>query len=382
MRTIIFSILVSFLMWSVAGVQIASAFTAGEHYQKDENSHKGHIHKDDKQGHEKNSHEGHGHSEKVDVHKSHDAHGKESDSHEGHEDHKGRDDHKGHDNHEGHDDHGEEGVINLDEEARSMIQLKTERVLKRNLGGHLKVYGKISKDTENYSYVTFDEEGTVKSIKVDLGAIVNKGDNLITIQKADGTLETIKSEIHGAVLSIFVKPGDAVDSLTSLLSIIDVDTLRATIDIYERDLRLVKVGQKVIMTTSAYPNKIFDGTVVYISPQVDEHTQAIPIRVDIDNSDHLLRLGMFVSGELIYASGKKVLAVPLTAVQQLNEENVVFVAEEGNNLKLREVVLGHNVNDYVEVVKGLNEGESVVTQGSFYLKSEQAKEAFGDGHNH
>jgi len=76
------------------------------------------------------------------------------------------------------------------------------------------------------------------------------------------------------------------------------------------------------------------------------------------------------------------MAVPLTAVQQLNEEDIVFMAEEGNNLKLREVVLGRTVNDYVEIKEGLSEGEVVVTQGSFYLKSEQAKEAFGDGHNH
>ena len=57
-------------------------------------------------------------------------------------------------------------------------------------------------------------------------------------------------------------------------------------------------------------------------------------------------------------------------------------AKAGNNLKVREVFLGRTINDYVEIKEGLNEGEVVVTQGSFYLKSEQAKEAFGDGHNH
>lgn len=318
-------------------------------------------------------HEGHqhgGHEEQQEE----DGQGKEKQEHDDHEEPEGV--------HEGHDDHGEERVISLDEEARSMIQLKTEKVSKRNLSGHLKVYGKIAKDTENYSYITFDGEGEVELIEATLGGIVDKGDELLTIRKNDGMVEHINSQKHGTVLSIFVKPGDKVDSLASLLSIIDVDTLRATIDIYERDLRLVSVGQEVKLTTAAYPNKIFDGKVVYISPQVDEHTQAIKVRVDIDNPDHLLRLGMFVSGELIYGSGKKVTAVSSAAVQQLNEEEVVFVAEEGNTLKVREVVLGRTANDYVEIKKGLNEGEVVVTQGSFYLKSEQAKEAFGDGHNH
>jgi len=369
-----------FTIFSVSILQVNPQLTYAVEEERD-----GHYHGGHEEALSDEEHDGHDHAKGIekeyeketDSHKEHDDHRKKSDSHEGHDDHDEESD-----SHEGHDDHGEEGGIHLDEEARSMIQLKTEKVSKRSLGGHLKVYGKVAKDTENYSYITFDGKGTVKSIDVQLGAIVNKGDALISILKEDGTYEQIKSELHGAVLSIFVKTEDKVDSLSSLLSIIDVDTLRATIDIYERDLRLVKVGQKVVLTTAAYPNKKFNGKVVYISPQVDEHTQAIKVRVDVDNPEHLLRLGMFVSGELIYASGRKVVALPLSAVQQLNEEDIVFVEEEGSNLKVRDVVLGRSVGDYVEILKGLSQGETVVTQGSFYLKSEQAKEAFGDGHNH
>jgi len=332
-----------------------------------EEEHEGHKHGSSHgASYEEDSHDEHGHGEKEQRY--------EEESHDGHDD--------AGEGPGGHDDHGEEGIISLDEEARAMIQLQTEEVSKRNLGGHLKVYGKIAKDTENYAYIAFDGEGKVEAIQAGLGNIVNQEAELLTIRKDDGTIEQIKSEMHGVVLSIFVKPGDKVDSLTSLLSIIDVDTLRATIDIYERDLSLVRVGQKVMLTTAAYPNKKFDGEVVYISPQVDEHTQAIKVRVDINNPQHLLRLGMFVSGELFYTSDKKVTSVPSTAIQQINGEDIVFVAGEGNNLKLKEVVLGRSVNDYVEVIEGLNTGEIVVTQGSFYLKSEQAKEAFGDGHNH
>lgn len=334
-------------------------------------------------------HEEHGHEEKRGEQSEHDDHDKhehkESDSHGSHDDHdehKENDDHENHNEHKGHDAHGEEGGIDLDEEARSMIQLKTEEVQKRKLGGKLKVYGKIAQDTENYSYVTFDGDGRVKEIHVGLGAIVDKGDPLISIVKDDGTIEKITSDIHGAVLSIFAKPGERIDRLTSLLSIVDIDTMRATIDIYEKDLRHIQVGQKVLLTTSAFPDKQFKGEVVYISPKVDEHTQSIKVRVDVDNSEHLLRLGMFVSGELIYATDKTALAVPAAAIQQLNGEDIVFVAAEGNSFELKEIILGQKSEGYVEIKKGLSDGESVVTQGSFYLKSEQAKEAFGDGHNH
>lgn len=302
-----------------------------------------------------------------------------SESHKGHEDHETPGEHEGHDDHE---DHSEEEVIKLDEEARSMIQLQTEPVRSRKLGGKLEVYGKIAQDTENYSYVTFGGEGRIEKIYVRLGTIVDKGDPLISIRRDDGSVEDVLSDMHGAVLSIFVKPGERVDRLTSLLSIIDVDTMRATIDIYEKDLRYVHVGQKVILTTSAFPDKEFNGEVVYISPQVDEHTQSIKVRVDVENHEHLLRLGMFLSGKLIYASDKKALAVPVSAVQQLNEKDIVFAAEKEDIFKLKEVELGQRSNEYVEVKKGLKEGDVVVTQGSFYLKSERAKEAFGDGHGH
>jgi cobalt-zinc-cadmium efflux system membrane fusion protein len=102
----------------------------------------------------------------------------------------------------------------------------------------------------------------------------------------------------------------------------------------------------------------------------------------VDNSEHLLRLGMFVSAELIYGSDKKVLAVPQSAVQELNGEDIVFVMEDKNRFVLREVALGQSFGDYVEIKKGVQEDEQVVTQGSFNLKGEQAKESFGDGHAH
>jgi len=329
------------------------------------------------------NHSGHGHEKKIKEKEKHGEH-----KEHGHEKKSSRDEHKDHDEHadpgghEGHDEHAEEGVIKLNEEARKMVQLKTETVRSRQLGNRLKIYGKIAKDTEDYSYITYDNEGRVKKLFVELGDIVSEGDPLVSIELPDGQHKEIISDIHGMVFSIFANPGDRVDRLTSLISIMNIDTLRATADIYEKDLRFVKVGQKVELSTAAFPDQKFYGKVVYISPQVDEHSQSIKARLDIDNSEHLLRLGMFFSAELIYASKNSVLTVPIQAIQTLNEEDVVFVEKDGDRLELREVVLGRKMDDYVEIKKGLHEGEVVVTKGSFYLKSEQAKEGFGDGHNH
>lgn len=332
-----------------------------------------HLGEEEEDHHDEPGHEGHGHEE----------HGAEQEE-AGHEEHGEEQEEGAHEGH-GHEEHGEEheeGGIELDAEARGMIELKTAEISKRNLKAYLKVYGKIARDTENYSYVTFDGDGVVESIDVKMGEIVDEGVPLLTIQRNDGSVERVLSEGHGTIFSIFVKPSERVDKMTSLLSLIDLDVLKATVDVYEKDLRLVKVGQKVLLTTAAYPEKKFSGEVVYISPQVDEHTQAIQVRVDVKNQDHLLRLGMFISGELLYSSDDKVLAVPNAAIQQLDGEEVVFVQGKPGHYERRDVSLGRNTEEFTEIKKGLMEGEIVVTHGSFYLKSEIAKESFGDGHNH
>lgn len=315
------------------------------------------------------------------------SHAKSKENHSNHEEHGEEHDHgkekKGAPHKEDNKKHGhdEEGIVELDQEAQEMIQLKTEKVEKRVVERRLKVFGKIAKDTEEHSYVTA-EEGIIEKIHVDLGAAVEKGNSLLTVRKSDGTSQEIVAEIPGVILAVYVKAGDHVDRLKSLMSIVNIDKLRVTVDVYEKDIGFVEVGQKAQIESIGFPGKKFEGEVVYISPQVEEESQAIKVRIDVDNSEHLLRLGMFVSAELIYGSDKKVVAVPQSAVQELNGEDIVFVMEDKNRFTLRKVTLGQSFGDYAEIKKGMEEDESVVTQGSFNLKSEQAKESFGDGHAH
>lgn len=314
----------------------------------------------------------HDHHSHNHQHESHATHEKEED--------KGHEDHIGHDVH-GHDEH-EEGVLKLSPESREMIQLKTERVTRRSLGDRLKVYGQIARDTENYSHINFTGDGIVENVSVRLGDIVDEGDNLLVVRQKDGNPHTITSPSHGTVVAIYIKSGDKVARLKSLMSLVDMDLLRATIDVYEKDLRFIQIGQSVEFKSIAYPDKTFYGKVVFISPEIDEGSKSIKVRVDVENHDHLLKLGMSVSGEVIYHSDKDVLVVPKGAVQTLNNEAVVFIPVEGDEIRAQDVITGHTFDQLIEIKSGLKETDTVVTQGSFYLKSELEKEAFGDGHAH
>lgn len=276
----------------------------------------------------------------------------------------------------------DEQIVKLDEKAQEMIQLEIGAAEEMIMEKRIKVYGKIAQDTGNYSYITAGMNTQVEKLLVKLGDIVEKDTPLLVVKKDDGTSKEITSSMHGTILTIHVKPGEMVDSVKSLISIINLDLLRVTLDVYEKDLNFVKIGQAVEIKTIAFPGKKFTGKVVYISPRIDEETQSVKIRAEVNNSKHFLRLGMFVSGELIIASDREVLAVPKEAVQQLNGEDIVFVVDGKNTFRIREVILGRTMGDYVEIKDGLQKEEKVVTQGSFYLKSEQTKESFEDGHAH
>ncbi len=270
------------------------------------------------------------------------------------------------------------GVLEVDAEARGMIALEVVLAQKKILDERLKVYGKIAKDTDRYLHVTVEDEGVVAKVHVKLGDIVDEGTPLLGIKQSDGVLREVVAPAQGTVVSIHVDESDKVDRLKALVSLIDVSTLRSTFDIYEKDLSFVSVGQAIEMTSIAYPNNVFHGEVVFISPEIDEESKSIKVRVDVDNSDYLLKLGMSISGELIHQTEREGLIVPKAAVQMVSGKNIVFVPINEDGIEVREVRLGHSHHDEVEVIMGLNESESVVTQGSFYLKSELEKESFAD----
>ncbi len=281
-----------------------------------------------------------------------------------------------------HDEHEEApGHVELDKEMQDTIGLTTGKAEFRNVESKIRVYGAVSQDADTYTNITSDESGIVEDVNINSGTIISETDILMTIRDASGTLKEIKSPHHGTIIAVHAKPGDRVDVLKSLLSLAYLDELRVSFDVYEKDLRFVSIGQKVEVKSIAFPDNVFSGEVVYMSPRIDSDSQTIKIRAEVGNPDHLLRLGMFVTGDLISVSDKMVLSVPRMAVQRMNEEDIVFIVD-GEDFFVREVRVGREFGEYVEITEGLTEGEPVVVNGSFALKAELAKGSFGDGHNH
>ena len=175
-----------------------------------------------------------------------------------------------------------------------------------------------------------------------------------------------------------MKEGDAIDPLTSVVTIANPDLMRAIFDVYEKDFSKIEMGQKVEIATTAYANQVFDGKVVFVSPRVDENTRTVKIRVDIENKDHFLKFGMSVNGNIRRESEEEFLVAPLEAIQEVENAKNVFVKINEETFEVRPVSVGIKTDQEAAIAEGLVEGEVIVTQGSFVLKSELLKGELGE----
>jgi len=285
----------------------------------------------------------------------------------------------------GHGEHEEErGAVHLKEESQKLVGLELVKVNRQPFFATVEVVGEIAQESENVVHMTCPEPGKLKSFDTKLGDEVDQGTPICVIETRSGKTLEIKSEVHGFVLAQYGKPGDSVDTLTTIVTIVNPDILRASFSIYEKDLAGIQVGQKVKVKSIAYPNKIFDGEIVFISPGVDEKTRTVKARVNVNNEEHLLKFGMFVTGEILIPVSDNVLVLPLNVIQKVEGENVVFVPnqEEPGEFLVRKIKVGRKTETDAEILEGLEEGDEIVGKGSFYLKSELLKGELEEGHAH
>jgi len=280
---------------------------------------------------------------------------------------------------DGDDDHcEEENELALRKKSQELIGLKTMETKLSYFTRKVPVIGQIAQDPESSSYVTVPSSGVLTECKVKIGGTVTKDETICVIKNGDSLIE-VKAPASGFVMSNSFKPGDKVDAVSSMHTIADLSNLWATLDVYEKDIALVKLGQKVSVKTIAYPGKTFQGEITFISPRVDEHTYTIKIRALIQNPDNLLKLGMFINADIFVESREEYIVLPQEAVQIIGEKRVVFIKTEEGKFIMRDVKVKDQTKNEIAIYEGLNEGEYVVVEGGFLLKSEFLKSEMGEG---
>ena len=260
--------------------------------------------------------------------------------------------------------------LEIPDETQKLIGLKTEKVESSKTVEKIPVNGRIAQDAEEVTEVFAPEAGTVKECATPIGSVVSKGEVICVIEsKASKSLIEIKAPSSGVMIADFEKVGETVDTISPIHTIADLSKLSANFDVYENDIGKVKIGQRLLIYSTAYPDKPFEGTIMFISPRVDETSFTIKIRVQIDNTDYLLKPGMFVRGEIILEDQQAHFAVPSEAVQDLGGIKVVFVKDEEESFIPTEVKIRFAGRRQTSVEGEINDGDLVVAAGSYILKS-------------
>ena len=183
------------------------------------------------------------------------------------------------------------------------------------------------------------------------------------------TTVTFNSPIHGTVISKEVQQGQYVDEGMLLYQLTDLSKVWIYLDAYEKDLRFIKVGKSVQITSEAYPNESFTGKVTFIDPVVSGETRTVRVRTEFNNPVGKLKPQMYVKAELSVPVNDAIV-IPSSAVLATGRRDVVWVEVDSNKFEPRTVVLGVHSESACEVLSGLGEGESIVVSGGFMLESE------------
>jgi membrane fusion protein, copper/silver efflux system len=167
-----------------------------------------------------------------------------------------------------------------------------------------------------------------------------------------------------AVNGMRAAPGDV------LFRIADHDVVWVLVDVAERDLSLIEIGQKANVRLRAYPNRVFSGKVTLIYPHLMTETRTARLRIELPNPDELLRPDMYADVEIATGSGEPVLSVPESAVMDTGSRQSVFIDKGQGRFEPRDVKLGHRGDGYVEIRQGISDGEPVVVSANFLIDAE------------
>ena len=189
----------------------------------------------------------------------------------------------------------------------------------------------------------------------------------------------VPAPIDGVVTERGANVGLNVDPATKLFTVVDLSTIWVVANLYEKDFPRVRVGTAAAITTSARPDLTLRGRVSYIDPQVSADTRTAQVRIEVPNPGAELRLGMYADVVVAGASGTSAPRVPRSAVQNVGERTVVYLAnpKEPGKFVERAVRLGQTSGEQVDVVSGLQPGDVVVTEGSFFVRAERERLGLG-----
>lgn len=177
----------------------------------------------------------------------------------------------------------------------------------------------------------------------------------------------VKAEIDGVISACNVTPGSMASPQSPAMTIVNTDKLKFSFNISDDYINKVSIGSKAYITVAAASEKPYEGTVTYISPAANSTTMLYPVEIYIENTDNKIKTGMFASLKLVVDRKENTVSVPLNAVLEKGGDKFVYIIDANNVAHKKAVETGIKNDEYIEIIKGVQNGEKLVVVGQSFL---------------
>ncbi len=250
-----------------------------------------------------------------------------------------------------------------------VIPVRVMKVELRDMQQTLDYVGNIKAQDEAVVYPKVNGK-IFEKLKED-GSPVDKGETIMFIDRDEVgfTFEKapVESPLTGIIGRVYVDKGTSVTPQTPVALIVDMDKVKIELDVPEKYLPKVSLGQSAEISIDAYPEERFIGALSKISPVVDLDTRTAPVETLIPNSDHRLKPGMFSRVKLVIEEHKSVPVILKEAILGKGSDTYVYLID-GKVAYQKSIKLGIHQGPYFEVIEGLKKGDLVVIMGQQRLR--------------
>ncbi len=240
--------------------------------------------------------------------------------------------------------------------------------------GELHDYIQVNGDVESLASVNVfaNNNGEVISINVGLGQYVSAGQVIAKIDPSrpgqNFLPNPVRAPISGTITGLPVRVGTTITVQTPIAQIARTSELEIVTYIAERFIAQIKTGLGALVSFDAFGENSFKARISEVSPVLDPGTRSMEVKLRFTEKANLVKAGMFAAIRIITQTKEGIIKIPATCIVNRFNKTFVFVVTDGNQVERREVTPGIQIDDKVEIVSGLKEGELVVIQGQNVLE--------------
>lgn len=273
---------------------------------------------------------------------------------------------------------GELPQVKIAPEVIHNLGVRTASAERRTLWRRIDTVGYVEYDRDKLRHVYPSDEGSVINLSVrSEGERVEKGQHLFELQSPHLSkwFGEMRAQQDGIVADIRVIEDTWVVPTDVVMTIGDITSVWVLADVFENQADWVKQGQSAEVRLPSLAERLWEGTVEYIYPNMDPETRTLKVRMRFENADETLKPNMFADVTIFGGPKHDVLAIPREALIETGKQQRVVVAHGDGRFQPRAVTVGVERGDWVEISAGLEENERVVVSGQFLIDSESNLQA-------